>query len=578
MLLYTRTSGGRGNHMFDYVIVGGGSAGCVMANRLSADGQHTVCLLEAGPPDDSPFILMPGGIIPLLRSKVLNWNFWTVPQPQLGNRPLYWPRGRTLGGSSAINAMVYIRGHASDYDHWAALGNPGWSWEEVLPVFKAQENYEPGIGADGRLDAAAAAWHGQGGPLNVAALRDPNPMSQIFLEAARQAGYERNDDFNGARQDGVGFFKVYQKDGQRCSNARAYLRPAEGRRNLTVITHAQATRVLFDDGRAGGVCYRYGGREHQVEAKREVILCAGAIGSPQLLLLSGVGPRAQLESFGIALQKDLPGVGQNLQDHLDAYVVMRARTRLGVSFHPTSLWRTIVAVFRYLFQRRGELTSNVAEAGGFTRSSAAEPVPDLQFHFVPIVNTQHGQKLWPLVKYYGYSILGCDLRPLARGEVRLQSADPLAPPAIDPRHCEHARDLDKLVTGLKKAREIFAQPAFAPHNLLELEPGPSVQSDAEIRDWLRQHAETLYHPVGTCKMGSDALAVVDARLRVHGLTGLRVVDASIMPTLIGGNTNAPSTMIGEQGARMVLEDAQRAAEPGLRGSPPRIMEGMGEGA
>lgn len=545
--------------MFDYVIVGGGSAGCVIANRLSADGQTTVCLLEAGPPDRSPFIRMPAGIIPLLRSRTHNWHYWTVPQPTAANRPLFYPRGRMLGGSSAINAMVYVRGDPSDYDHWASLGNPGWSWADVLPVFKALEHYEPGLDDSGGLRPEMAAYHGRGGPLNVARLRDPNPMSQVFVDAARQAGHPANDDFNGAQQEGVGHYQVYQKDGERCSNARAYLRPAEARRNLTVITHAQATRIRFENGRASGVHYRYGGREHLVEAKREVILCAGAIVSPQLLLLSGVGPAAQLQKFGIPLEKDLPGVGRNLQDHVDAMVVMQSKTHLGVSLHPSSFWRVIVGIVRYLFGRRGELTSNVAEAGGFARSRPQEPVPDLQFHFVPIVNAGHGQKLWPLVKYYGYSILTCDLRPRSRGEVRLASADPLQPPAIDPRLFEQERDLDQLLIGVKKARAIFAQPAFAPHNLRELEPGPAVQTDAELRDWLRGHAETLYHPVGTCKMGSDPLAVVDARLRVHGLTGLRVVDASIMPTLVGGNTNGPTTMIAEQGARMVLEDARRSA-------------------
>ncbi|HUP91124.1 MAG TPA: choline dehydrogenase [Solimonas sp.] len=530
---------------YDYVIVGGGSAGCVMANRLSAGGQYTVCLLEAGPRDTSPFIMMPGGIIQMLRSKVYNWHFNTVPQARLGNRPLLWPRGKTLGGSSAINAMCYIRGHAWDYDHWASLGNEGWSYQDVLPIFRSMENYEPG----------ANAFHGTGGPLNVMAQRHTNPLSAAYLEATDQAGYARNVDFNGAQQEGMGYYKVMQKDGQRCSNARAYLREAEARPNLAVITGAHATRVLFDAGRASGVRY-YDGSYREVYAQREVILSAGAIGSPQLLLLSGVGPKEQLLRFGIKPQQDLPGVGRNLQDHLGAGVCVREKHRLSFSFHPLSLWRSLKSLFLYAFRHQGELTSNVAEAGGFLKTRPDEPIPDLQFHFVPVMYSRHGQDLMPVVRHYGYCVLIYDVRPLSRGEVRLASADPLAPPAIDPNHFEHDRDLDKMVIALKKAREILAQPAFAQHARCELQPGAEVQTDEQLREWIRQHAETLYHPVGTCKMGSDPMAVVDARLRVHGVPGLRVIDASIMPTLVGGNTNAPTTMIGEKGARMVLEDAQ----------------------
>ncbi|MES0872534.1 GMC family oxidoreductase [Sinimarinibacterium thermocellulolyticum] len=534
--------------MYDFVIVGGGSAGCVLANRLSADGRHRVCLLEAGPPDVSPLIRMPAGVLAMMRSDVYNWKLWTVEQPQLGGRRLYWPRGRTLGGSSAINAMCVIRGHAADYDHWAALGNPGWSWREVLPYFRRLEHFEAG----------ADEWHGSNGPLNVASLRQPNPLSAVYLQAARQAGHADNLDFNGAQQLGMGYYHVAQIGGERCSNARAYLHPARGRGNLNVVTHARATKLLFEGRRAVGVRYFDGHAYREVYARREVILSAGAVGSPHLLLLSGIGPCASLQQFAISVVHELPGVGQNLQDHLDVLVGMRSKTRLGFSLHPLSLLRSLKALFQYVMGRRGELTSNVAECGGFLKSDPSEPLPDLQFHFVPMVNSYHGLKLTPLLRLYGYSILACDLRPRSRGEIRLASPDPLAPPAIDPRYLDDPRDLDKLVVAVHKAREIFAQPAFSPHNAQELEPGADVQSDEALRQWIREHAETLYHPVGTCKMGNDRLAVVDAQLRVHGVGGLRVVDASIMPTLIGGNTNVPTTMIAEKGADMIL-DAARAA-------------------
>ncbi|HSW11528.1 MAG TPA: choline dehydrogenase [Solimonas sp.] len=541
---------------YDYVIVGGGSAGCVLANRLSESGEHRVCLLEAGPRDWNPFILIPSGFIPLVRGTFCNWKFWSEPQKHLNGRRLYQPRGKTLGGSSSINGTVYTRGHPHDYDHWAALGCEGWSYGEVLPYFIRSENHEPESAAEDR------PFHGRGGPLNIAARRINNPLSLAFVEAAQQAGHRFNPDFNGARQEGVGLYQVFQKDGQRCSNARAFLRPAEGRPNLEVITGAQATRLLLENERAVGVEYRQRGRMLQLRAQREVILSAGAFQSPQLLLLSGIGPREELQRNGIAVQHELPGVGENLQDHLDVFVETRAKTRVGFSFHPTRWWSLLVAFFQYLFQRRGELTSNMGEAGGFFRSSPREPIPDIQWHVLPTRNAHHALDLRGPLSGYGYSVMNYDLRPLSRGRVSLHSADPLAPPRIDPNFAAHARDVDRLVAGVKETRRVLAQRALDPHRDVEVSPGPAVQTDEQLREFVRNTAEVAYHPVGTCKMGpaSDRMAVVDPRLRVHGLKGLRIADCSIMPTVPGCNTNAPATMVGEKAAAMIKEDARNGTE------------------
>lgn len=536
--------------MFDFVIVGGGSAGCVLANRLSASGKWQVCLLEAGPADTNPFIHVPAGIVPVIRSKVLNWNFWTTPQKNCANRPMHWPRGRTLGGSSSINAMCYVRGHAQDYDHWASLGNEGWSYRDVLPYFRRMENFEA---IDKVQDGSQ--YHGVDGPLNVAEPRYVNPLMYAFIEAGQQAGYPYREDFNGAEQEGVGLYHTMQKGGQRCSNARAYLDPVRSRPNLTIITHAHATRVVFDGKRAVGVRYMHNGRYADVRARHEVILSAGAVSSPHLLLLSGVGPHKELSRHGIAQVQELPGVGENLQDHLDIHVTYREKTHHSVNFQPRALLRMAFSALKYIFRRRGELTSNFAQAGGFICSDAEQPIPDLQWHMVPFVNSNHGQTLRPLFKYRGFTLLTCFLRPESRGRVTLNSADPFSPPAIDANYLATERDLAVLAAGVREARRVLNQPALAPHRLAELEPGPAVQSDDEIRDYVRRRAETIYHPVGTCRMGRDTMAVVDPRLRVRGVTSLRVVDASVMPTLIGGNTNAPTTMIAERAAELILQDA-----------------------
>lgn len=543
---------------FDFIVIGAGSAGSVLANRLTACGRYTVLLLEAGPADNNPFIHMPAGVAALMHSKKYNWRFWTQPQVHLGNRSLFQPRGKTLGGSSSINACVYIRGHASDYDAWAAQGCEGWAYRDVLPYFKRSETYERDDCSRTNLPvdpADVTAFHGDSGPLNIAMPPSRNPLSHAFVQAGRQAGYPHNADFNGASQSGVGLYRAYQKAGQRCSNARAYLWPIRSRPNLTVVTNARAQRILFEGERAVGVAYQEGGQPRQANARREVLLSCGAFNSPQLLMLSGVGPQAELERHGIAVRHVLPGVGHNLQDHLDVFLVMRTRNRLPISLHPLSWLRWLLHLARYVVFRRGELTSNLAEAGGFVRSDPSEPIEDLQLHMVPLTATRHALNLWPLLKTYAYSVMIYDLRPLSRGRITLRSANPAEDPVIDPNYGAHQRDIDRLVKGIRVVRHIVKQAALAPLNRSELAPGERLQSDTELAQWVRATAETAYHPVGTCKMGVDATAVVDPQLKVHGIAGLRVVDCSIMPTIVGGNTNAAATMIAEKAADMILADA-----------------------
>lgn len=529
---------------YDYVIVGGGSAGSALASRLSQDSDISVCLLEAGGEGKDLLIRAPAGIVAMLpgRPKINNWAFNTVPQAGLNGRTGFQPRGRALGGSSAINAMLYIRGHREDYDDWEAAGCSGWAFDDVLPYFRQSEGNERG---DSDL-------HGGQGPLRVCEQRSPRPLSKAFVDACAESQVRRNDDFNGPEQEGAGLYQVTQfwgerRAGERCSAAAAYLHPAMTRKNLTVVTGAHATGIVFDGKRATGVRYRTKAGEATVSAAREVILCGGAFGSPQLLMLSGVGPAEELKRHGITVLHDLPGVGKNLQDHLDFILSWRSKDAdmFGIGARGTiNLVRHIQSWRR---DGSGLISTPFAEGGAFLKSDPSVDRPDLQLHFVVAIVEDHGRKLR---MGYGFSCHVCVLRPHSRGEVGLNDANPLSPPRIDPNYLSDERDAALLVTGARKTRQILAAPALAKYRhkefFIEGEP-----SDAELMNHIRSRADTIYHPVGTCKMGVDPMAVVDPQLKVHGLDGLRVVDASVMPTLIGGNTNAPTIMIAEKAADMI---------------------------
>ncbi|HWW04045.1 choline dehydrogenase [Collimonas sp.] len=524
---------------FDFVVVGGGSAGSVMAGRLTEDPALSVCLLEAGGSGDSWLVKMPVGAAVMVPTRINNWAFETVPQAGLNVRRGYQPRGKMLGGSSGINAMVYTRGHRSDYDHWAQLGNNGWSFDDVLPYFKRSEHNE----------RFSNGWHGQDGPLWVSDLRTDSPIHQHYLEAARQAGYPLSEDFNGEHQEGLGVYQVTQKDGERWSAARGYLMPHLGRSNLCVETGAYAERLILEQGRAVGVEVRQGGKLRVLRARREVILAAGAFQSPQLLMLSGIGDGTELRKLGIQVQHHLPGVGKNLQDHPDFVFCHQSDSLDTFGISAGGSLRLFKELQRFRKERRGMLTSNVAECGGFLKSRPDLPVPNLQLHFVVGCLEDHARKLR---MGHGFSCHVCLLRPKSKGTLSLRNTNPQDAPLIDPKFLDDPQDLEDMVEGFKVTRKLLAAPALAPYSKRDIRTA-DVQSDEQIRAVLRQYVDTVYHPIGTCKMGIDQAAVVDPTLRVHGIRGLRVVDASIMPTLIGGNTNAPTIMIAEKAVDFIRQ-------------------------
>jgi choline dehydrogenase-like flavoprotein len=535
---------------YDYVITGAGPAGCVLATRLSADPSVSVLLLEAGPEDKDPYIHWPVGFYKMTSGTRNSWGYETVPLAHLDGRRMWFPQGRVLGGGGSINAQVFTRGHARDYDAWAAEeGCTGWSYREILPYFRRAEDNE----------RFSNAWHGTGGPLGVSDLISPHAMSKTFVRAAQEAGLPYNPDFNGERQEGCGLYQVSQRNGRRSSAAVAYLRPAMARPNLTVRTNAQATRILVENGRAAGVDYVESGQPQHARAEREVLVTSGAVGSPKLLLLSGIGPADELREHDIEPVHDLPGVGRNFQDHIDVYVISELNGPHSYNRH-TRPHRQLWCAAQYYLFGSGPITSNLAEAGGFWFVDGAARSPDIQFHFLPGSGLEAGVEQ---LGEHGCTLNSCFLRPRSRGTVKLASADPFAPPLIDPNYFAEEYDRNISIGGFRLAREIMAQAAFRPFLRAERLPGPEVKSDADLMAYARRHGKTDYHPVGACKMGTDALAVVDPELRVHGLAGLRVCDSSIMPQLVSSNTNAPTIMIGEKAAdlvRGILAVPQPAAE------------------
>ena len=529
------------NH-YDYIVVGAGSAGCVLANRLSANPAHKVLLLEAGPRDNYLWIHIPIGYGKTMFHPVYNWGFNTDPEPGMNNRRIYWPRGRGLGGSSSINGLIYVRGQHEDYDAWAALGNKGWGWKDVLPYFLRCEDNSRG----------ASEYHGVGGPVACTDIGAKHELIEAVLRGTGELGIPRNDDFNGAKQEGAGYYQLFTKNGLRSSSATGYLRPVRDRANLDVQTEAHATSVIFEGTRAVGVKYRQGGVDKEARADREVILSAGSLQSPQLLQLSGVGPGGLLQSHGIPVVKDLPGVGANLQDHLQLRVMYKCTKAITTNDDLASLPRRIKIGWQWLLFRTGPLAIGINQGGIFARALPESKTPDVQFHIATLSADLAGAKPHP---WPGFTFSVCQLRPESRGTVSIRSADPFEAPSMRPNYLSAESDQRCAVAAVKLARSLAATQAMKPYVAEEYKPGSAAQTDADLLEFARNNGATIFHPSGTCKMDSDSTGVVDDRLRVHGVTGLRVVDCSIMPTLVSGNTHAPAVMIAEKAADLILRDA-----------------------
>ncbi len=527
---------------FDFVIVGAGSAGCVLANRLSESGKYSVCLLEAGSRDWNPWIHVPVGYFKTMHNPATDWCYETEPDPGLNGRSIQWPRGKVLGGSSSINGLLYVRGQPQDYDRWRQLGNTGWSWDDVKPLFlKSEDRVGP-----------ADSHHAMGGGLAVSDMRLKRAICDQWVEAAQAAGYKFNADYNGEDQEGVGYFQLTARNGLRCSSAKAFLKPARSRTNLTILTHARTDSLVFDGTRVTGVDFNRSGLKETVHAGREVILCAGAIGSPQILMLSGIGPADELKPLGIDIRSDAPQVGKNMQDHLQARLIYKCHEPT-LNDEVSSLLGRMRIAAEYALFRTGPMTMAASLAVGFLKTRPGLETPDIQFHVQPWSADSPGEGTHP---FSAFTASVCQLRPESRGEIRLKSSDPTAYPAIHPNYLATQTDCDTIVAGIKVAREISAQQPLAAKISEEFRPGAGAQSEDELLEWARNTATTIYHPTGTCRMGADDRAVVDPRLRVNGITGLRVADASIMPEIVSGNTNAPAIMIGEKAAEMILQDSR----------------------